>query len=557
MSLAQSHDARPEPESLEPDSAEFAPPGPSTERTAEDTRALPPLGRRAVLGAAAGAVGAVALSSVIGASPASAATSAAASAAASSERLLISRATYGANSQTLADVHRMGAARWLEWQLNPSAIKDPVADALLRRLPLHSDATPIWEVNYLIDSGKLDGWQQMMSVPKGFMIRAIWGRRQLQTVMEEFWSDLFNVTVPHDGMTESRAHYQYTIRSHSLGTFADLLWAISSHPSMLTYLNNRDSSKDAPNENQGRELLELHSVGVDAGYTEADVLTSAHILTGLSVNSDSGEYEYRPWQHWTGPIKVFGFRAANRSETGGEAVARQWINYLAHHPSTAKRIAKRLLQHFVTETPTNAQIAALASTYTKHGTAIKPVLQQLFLSKAFTASAGQKVRRPIHHVAATVRLLESAPELSGLNAVDDLVYMTTTMGQQPFGWPMPNGYSLLNGAWLSTATTLNRWNATRALTNHWWPNALRTPDLRIGLFGARTPATHGELIDTAALRLFGRKLQAGDKAAILTFLGVQAGTPVSDVNNALSPAIDYKLGDWIALMLDSPYHFYR
>jgi uncharacterized protein (DUF1800 family) len=475
----------------------------------------------------------------------------------SAERHLLSRATYGANAASLAAIHKMGTTKWLEWQLNPSAIKDTVADSLLKRLPIPSDATPIWKVNYLLDTDQVGGYEQLISIPTAHMIRAIWSQRQVLTVMEELWSDLFNVTVPHDGTAESRAHYQYTIRRNSLGKFSDLLWAITHHPAMLTYLNNRDSTRQAPNENQGRELLELHSVGVNAGYTEKDVLNSARILSGLSVSSDSGEYEYRPWQHWTGAVKVFGFKSTNKSLEGGEALAQQWVRYLAHHPATAQRVATKLLQRFVTETPSKAQIASLAHIYLANDTAIKPMLRAIFHSSSFAASKGRKVKRPIEYVASTVRLLEAHPESVGLDAARALANWADAMGQQPFGWPMPNGYSDIGTAWLSTSTMLNRWNAVTNITHGWYPNSLNMPDLVKLLWGTNIPTTHGALIDAASKRLFGRTLSTTHRNAILTFLGVTASTPVSTKANNVSPSIDWQLGSWVSLLLDSPYHLYR
>jgi len=104
---------------------------------------------------------------------------------------------------------------------------------------------------------------------------------------------------------------------------------------------------------------------------------------------------------------------------------------------------------------------------------------------------------------------------------------------------------------------LNRWNSTLALAHRWYPSKLNTPDLIKTLFGNNIPTTHGALVDAASKRLFGRTLAAPHRNAIFKFLGVSAGTPVHNSQNNISPAIDYRLGDWVALLLDSPYHLYR
>ena len=253
-------------------------------------------------------------------------------------RHVLRRAGYGVSRAALVDVEQSGGPDgWLDQQLHPDGIDDSGCQAILARLP--DQAEPIWEVRDAIRNGDREGWRQLTGVHTGHIIRAAWSRRQLLTVLEEFWANHFNVTVPGDDIDDSRAHYQYVIRQHSLGRFEDLLIAASLHPSMLTYLNNRDSDAEHPNENQGRELLELHTVGIEAGYDEQDVLDSARILTGLSVDHESGEYEYKPWRHWVGAVRVLEFTDANPTRTGGESVARAYLRYLAHHPATAHRIA--------------------------------------------------------------------------------------------------------------------------------------------------------------------------------------------------------------------------
>ena len=165
-------------------------------------------------------------------------------------------------------------------------------------------STAIWRVKHGIENGDISGWEQFQSVLADYSSRALWSKRQLLTVMEDFWGNHFNVTIYADGTAESRAHYAYTIRSRAFGKFTDLLTAVTKHPAMLTYLNNRESTAEHPNENQGRELLELHTVGVETAYGETGVLNSARLLTGLGVDSDSGEYAYQPWNHWTGTVNV-------------------------------------------------------------------------------------------------------------------------------------------------------------------------------------------------------------------------------------------------------------
>ncbi len=510
-----------------------------------------PSRRRVLQGAAV--VAAAAAVPVLGATAAEAATTGATYITPSARHHLLRRAAYGPTAKSLADVSRLGLAGWVNWQLAPAGIPDPQVDALLKRLPVPNDGTPITTVNALLEAGTIDGWQQYMSVPKSLIIRSVWSQRQLLTVMEELWSDLFNVTVPHDNTNESRANYQYTIRSRALGRFEDLLWGITRHPAMLTYLNNRDSTKYAPNENQGRELLELHSVGVGAGYTETDIKNAARILTGMSVDDRTGEFSYQSWMHWVGPVSVFGFTHPNSAAGGGEAVAKALVSYLAHHPKTAQRVAFRIAQRFVSDDPSPALVAALARTYTRNGTAIAPVVRQVLGSAEFAAARGLKVRRPLEHVAATLRVLGVGPEPESLDSINSLMYQCQDMGQRPMAWSQPDGFPDRADNWLSTATTLNRWSSSRYLVEGWGTGNLVRPELATHLFGATMPKTYGEMVDKASTKLFGRILPTAHRNAVITFLGAKPLSPLTPTSSALT----WRLRSWVALILDTPYHLYR
>lgn len=471
-------------------------------------------------------------------------------------RHLLSRAAYGPTPADLATVKALGYAGWLEQQLNPSTINDAACDAIIARLYAKNpdtaypdQSTAIWRVNHLLDTGAISGWQQYQNVLMDLTARALWSKRQLLTVLEDFWGNHFNVTIYHDGTAESRAHYAYTIRTRALGKFSDLLLAITKHPAMLTYLNNRESTAVHPNENQGRELLELHSVGVDAGYGEDGVLNAARILTGLGVDSDSGEFDYQPWNHWTGAVKVLGFTHSNATEEGGLAVAEALVKYLAHHPATAKRICRKLATRFVSDTPSDALVTMLANVYLKNDTNITMVLRALFSSAEFAASIGKKVVRPYESIVATARLMQVQPAVDNLDATIQLVGLADDAGHNPYGQPFPTGQADTADAWESTATTLVRWNNTINVVSNWYPNDWVRPPLLNVAVGTTLPATHGELVDRVATNLFGRTLAPEHKTAVLAFLNVAADKAVS----SNSAAVSYGLNSFVSVLLDSPY----
>lgn len=466
-------------------------------------------------------------------------------------RHLLSRAGYGPTDADLARVRSLGYAGWLEQQLNPATIDDSACDAILARLPMQSRA--IWRVRWDLENGVVNGWEQFGTVLQDLTVRAMWSRRQLLTVLEDFWQNHFNVTIYADGTAESRAHYSWTIRTRALGRFSDLLRAITKHPAMLTYLNNRESTAAHPNENQGRELLELHTVGVDAGYGEDGVLDAARILTGLGVDSDSGEFAFQPWNHWTGAVKVLGFTHANATDTGGEAVADALVTYLAHHPATARRICRKLAVRFVSDTPSDALVTMLANVYLKNDTSITMVLRALFSSAEFAHSIGAKVARPYEHLVSTARLMRIQPAVDNLDAALQLVNLADDAGHNPLGQPFPTGQPDTADAWESTASTLARWNSTISCVSGWWPSDVVRPTLVDVAIGPTLPATHGELVDQVAMRLFGRTLTAEHRAAVLAFLGVAADKTVS----SSSAAASYGLNSFVSVLLDSPYHSVR
>ncbi len=161
-------------------------------------------------------------------------------------------------------------------------------------------------------------WEYMISLSMATIARAVWSRRQLYEVMCEFWSNHLNVTAPTDGVWYSRVDYdRKVIRANALGRFEDMLIASAHHPAMLTYLNNAESTRVEPNENYGRELLELHTVGLEASYTELDMFDSTLIMTGFRVNQETGLFQYDAYAHHTGDVKVMGFEDAEPHSSRG------------------------------------------------------------------------------------------------------------------------------------------------------------------------------------------------------------------------------------------------
>ena len=464
---------------------------------------------------------------------------------------LLRRATWGITPSLQKEIRRMGRNRWLDRQLDPRSIRDDFVEDFIRARFPDLDLSVTQALN------KYDGsWELMYDLTKAAILRAAWSKRQLYEVMVDFWSNHLNIANPHEACWWSRHDYdRNVIRKHAFGKFSKMLRDSALHPAMMTYLNNASSTKDNPNENYGREILELHSVGVDGGYDEHDMRQSTLVLTGYGISWETGRFEYHPWDHHTGPVSVMSWHSQNGSEDGGYGVALKYIDYLAHRPATARRIAGKLIQRFIQDNPPRALVDSLAEVYLDHDTAIEPVLRKLFDSAAFKHSVGRKVRRPFQDVTATIRTLGVGIKKNeeGENALQAMIWMIEGLGDVPLGWIPPNGYPDYADAWRSAGITLGRWNMHMSLAQGYWPaDMLEVPDTWVPrLLGKRLPKTWGALVDALAERLVFRKLSNSHRGAVLAFIGKGAGARVSKDDQWLE---DWRFPHLMALILDSPYH---
>jgi uncharacterized protein (DUF1800 family) len=511
------------------------------------------LSRREVLRTGAlGAVGAAGLASALLRVPAAEAATHVATASFVPNKFglhLLRRATFGATSAMHDHIAKIGADAWLDQQLKPATIKNTVCgDLIAQRFPMVN-----WSIAQAMSNLPPFAWDAMMQLSYAAVVRAAWSNRQLFEVMVDFWSNHLNVTNPSDGVWATRQDYdRRVIRAHALGKFSDMLRASATHPAMMVYLNNADSTKEAPNENYGRELLELHTVGVEAGYSETDMYNSALIMTGFGIDWDKNTFLYNPDEHVTGRIKVMKWTAPNTAANGYK-LGLAYVDWLAHHPSTARHIAQKLCTRFVSDVPPPFLVSQLAATYLAHDTAIVPVLRQLFTSQHFADSIGAKVQRPFEDVAATLRILgihpDKAPSTDGL---EGLYWMIQGLGQAPMAWQEPNGYPDTADAWRSAGGLVGRWNAHMSLAAHWWPDKLQSPKLR-NLLPTPLPKTYGGFVDALATRLVFRTLAPAHRNAVLTFIGKGAGAHLSSTDEA----VGWRLPYIVSLILDSPYFTIR
>jgi uncharacterized protein (DUF1800 family) len=318
------------------------------------------------------------------------------------------------------------------------------------------------------------------------LMRAIYSERQLQEVMTDFWFNHFNVYIYKDADAYLTTGYERdAIRPHALGKFKDLLVATATSPAMLFYLDNAQSvgpnSQQAQNiakraastkpgqappvvpglnENYGRELMELHTLGVDGGYTQQDVTEVAKVFTGWGISGpqDGWKFSFDQRRHEPGDKTVLGHVIHENGQQEGMEV----LDLLAHSPATARFVSTKLARRFVADNPPASLVDAMAKTFLATDGDIREVLRTMFHSKEFWSADvyRAKVKTPLEFVVSAARAggadLQNAQMLIGAIA---------RMGMPLYSQQPPTGYSSFNSAWLNSDALLDRMNFALQLVN--------------------------------------------------------------------------------------------
>jgi uncharacterized protein (DUF1800 family) len=465
---------------------------------------------------------------------------------------LARRAAWGPTPALVAQIRKMGTTAWLERQLKPSGIPDTAMAAYLKPFDtLGATPAKLRPMNEVRQQQEY--WYAHDQLESAAIARAAWSERQLFEVMVDFWHSRLHVAARLDKTHDTLNHYDTAvIRKYALGRFSDMLAAMITHPAMILYLDNQNNTKHGGNQNLGRELLELHTLGVDAGYKEADVEAAARLLTGLSIDPRSLAFVYRPGQHYVGKVKVFGHVYPNGTAAGGLATVKSLIHTLAMHPRTAHYVALDLARRFVSDAPSERLVKELASVYLKNKTAIVPVLRVLFHSPEFAKSVGQKYRRPFEHAVASMRALgmRMGDRTQYASSLLDLRNWLDALGQAPLGCPTPDGFMDFQRPWLSSAGILGRWNLDLTLAGQ-WHKGFTAPDITGMLKNA---TTYGAAVDQLYARLAFQKPAAAERKALLAFMGQAAGAELEpQAKNSY-----YRLRNLlVTLILGGPHHQLR
>lgn len=454
---------------------------------------------------------------------------------------LASRMTFGVTPALINELVATGPDAWFKKQLAAPTTAAAALGPLAAEFPLLE--TTAQQARQAGDNNNARD-----QLKQATLARQMWSPSQLHEVMVDFWANFFNVDVNADGIQYTRHVYDTTLRKLALTNFTSLLLAVGRDPAMLRYLNQNDSTKGKVNENFGRELLELYSLGVNGGYSQADVFNFAIALTGRNYD-ENGAFEYRANDHQTGPVKVLGITYPNATAEGGLALGDTILQRLAAHPSTAKFVATKLAVRFVADVPPPTLVARLAASFVKNKGDIKALLTTLATSFEFWAARGAKVLRPTENLVSTARALGVRPGEDVKKGLDDLYGTTALMGHAPLAWGPPNGYPDVKKAWESSGNMVRLWDLHRGLVQG--ANKSFQYVAPEAQFGAVVPATYGAAVDVLTRRLTGQKFTQPHRAALLAFLGAAETTPVA------SPDLKDMVQHVIPLIFDSPYKTLR
>lgn len=352
------------------------------------------------------------------------------------------RIGYGPTLEDLDHLKRIGWAAYVEEQLTASRPEPEELAAMLRRMDIFSFGGA--------DLRVLPEREILRQLSQAALLRAIYSPNQLRERMVGFWSDHFNIDAKKaHGSFFLAGDQNSVIRPHAMGSFPKMLNASAHSPAMLTYLDNRVSSSRSLNENYGRELLELHSLGVHGGYTQNDVREVARCFTGWSNENRflraRGSFRFIPDDHDSGPKTVLG-RAITAS---GKGAGDEVLNLLAEHPSTAKHIGTKIARAFLGN-HAGTWPDQLAKTYTATEGDISAMLREILLAPEFGRPGSGLVKRPFDFVVSAIRGVGAITDGSG--AVQEHL---DRMRQPLYQWPMPDGYPTRPEAW--HGSLLGRW----------------------------------------------------------------------------------------------------
>jgi uncharacterized protein (DUF1800 family) len=392
----------------------------------------------------------------------------------------LNRTSFGPTREAMQKVNRMGIPAYLEEQLHPERISDTQVEEKLAGLKTMRLSSR--ELIELYPPPKQAAGQEMMGqqpmqgprlvileLQQARLLRAVYSQRQLYELMVDFWTNHFNIFAAKGAdRWLATAYDRDTIRPHALGRFEDLLLATAQSPAMLFYLDNwlsaapnAATARIAPNnrrrglnENYARELMELHTLGVDGGYTQKDIQEVARCFTGWTIRQPraEGTFYFEPRIHDNGEKMVLGTRIP---PGGGMEDGLRVIDLLARHPSAARFIALKLARRFISDDPPPSLVNKAAEAFRRSEGDIPTVVRTLIDSPEFFSpeTYQAKVKKPLEFVASGLRVTGAEVQMS-----HQLLRYLGRMGEPLFLAQPPTGYPDAGASWASPDMLLTRMN---------------------------------------------------------------------------------------------------
>jgi len=457
----------------------------------------------------------------------------------------LNRLAYGPRPGEVDRVAALGVMHWIDQQLEPARLPDRILagrerefailsldpeglarifaearrDRAERRREFNKAMAPASQA--LSQLRQLVGQVQQLAVA-----RAVLSERQLQEVLTDFWVNHFNVYFAKGADRVLMPIYiEHTIRPRALGKFEDLLLATAQSPAMMFYLDNWESVATGavppgvaartvgrsaapargPNENYARELLELHTLGVDGGYTQRDVMEVARVFTGWSIArpAQSGRFQFNAWAHDAGEKTVRGVRfPAGRGQDEGIRL----LKLLANDPATMRFVSHKLCARFVNDVPPDGCVDDAVAAWQRSGGAITDVVRAIVRSPDFWSAQAMraKIKTPLEFVVSAVRAVGGEPDTT-----QELAEVVGRLGQPLYLEPSPAGYPESQEEWVNSGALLHRMNAAVALA------AGRLPGVTISLDGVLAPTDEPHtLIHAVDTRLLGGILSPHSRAVL-------------------------------------------
>ena len=403
----------------------------------------------------------------------------------------VDRATFGVDATTLQQVGRLGYARWVDEQLHPkpfalpASVDDRIAAMKITREPLvarlREEVAIQKAANAVADDEQKKAAQQAYQkglnaqadeAAQRWLLLAADSPNQVQERLVWFWLNHFSIAQGKANLRVFAGDYEAALRAHALGKFRDLLEASATHPAMLRYLDNERNAAGQINENYARELMELHTLGVDAGYTQADVQEMARVLTGLGVRIEAddakvkpqlqsqyvhqGAFEFNPNRHDQKPKQVLG----QTIQPAGIAEVHQILDRLARNPATARHVSTQLAQYFIGDAPPPALVDRMAQRWLATDGDIAQVMKTLLTAPEYDASLGKHFKDPWEYVVSATRL---AYDGNVVVNPQPLLNALRQLSEPPFGRETPDGFPMVEAAWASPGQMTTRFDIAKSL----------------------------------------------------------------------------------------------